>query len=883
MPDRAAAVGVAQSASEAAELKVALSEQQAALANGDISRIREKSTALYASAARELAATEGALDHPAEAIALYRRAVTVKPTVRGRLELASALLRTGDPKAAADEALTATEIDPQDSRAWAVRGGALRAAKREKDAVVAFEESLRLHPNADVAYALGGTLLALHEKAKADALFAQILKASGDDPIWYVEVGDAYREAEYRPEAILAFQEAIRRDPRVAHAEFFLGLTYLESNQWGPSSDSFRHLREAVRLAPRDYVSNFYLGALESTDGSDLASSDRHLRTAAEVDATQPEVWLYLGLNANREHRTAEAKVDLRRAIDLTGKDEPRNNYQVRKAYFALGRLLIAEGNRGEGAELLTRYRVAEQAAVAESGSTIRSRTAAAGGDAPATIGDDSTDAGPAMAELKPRSVLAAIDSPATGAVSRGLAPEMQRSLAEREAVLRHVLATSGNDLGTAQAREQRYDEALKTFADAVSWETPAMPALLRNEGAAAFRLAKYDQAAVALAAYFDRLDPTQTRGAPQGNAGTRADARERSASSAINKAAGEAPSKAENNRRAGSSGSAGTSSAASDSAAGGGNSVTSAGNSGTGAGSLGAGAGNSGAVAGHSGAGDSGAGAVRSGGGAVRSGTYAGGLGVGAGDERARMMLAMSEFSLGRFADASRSFAMIAGAAQADSRAAYAWAYALARTGQAQEANRLARDLAQRPLPIDQRMLACHLFVETEDYEGSASCYRRAYAEDATVRLAHFEVGEALVRLDRAAEALPELRAELRLSPEDANVQYALAYALLQGSEKDEAQRMLERLAREHPEQAEARYQLGKLLLEQGKAVEAIGHLEASERASGGSLEAAPDYVHYQLGTAYRKAGRAADADRELKLYREIKDRKRGGSASRD
>jgi hypothetical protein len=33
---------------------------------------------------------------------------------------------------------------------------------------------------------------------------------------------------------------------------------------------------------------------------------------------------------------------------------------------------------------------------------------------------------------------------------------------------------------------------------------------------------------------------------------------------------------------------------------------------------------------------------------------------------------------------------------------------------------------------------------------------------------------------------------------------------------------------------------------------------------------------VHYQLQAAYRKAGRAADADRELAIYKQIKEQAR-------
>ena len=760
---------------EAKELQAAIAMQQQALAGGDADRVRATSAGLYAVALRQLAATElvqeqasGSARGYGRAIELYRRSLEVMPTVAGRMELAAALLRSGDAKAAADEALTATEMDPESASAWAVRGGALRAAKREKDAVVALRESLRLQPNARVAYALGCALLAEHEREQADAVFGQLLKASGDEAIWYVEVGDAYRSADDLPAAVRAFEEALRRDPRVPHGEFFLGLTYLQMNQWGPNPESFRHLREAVRLMPQDYVSNFYLGALESTAGTDLGSSDRHLRAAAAADGRQPEVWLYLGLNANREHRTEEAKTDLRRAIELTGRDEGRNNYQVRKACFALGRLLVSEGQRAEGQKLLARYSADEQAAVAEAGETIRGRADAANGDvyALATAGG-AADAGtqPAGGAVGAAGA-GVVTEPGRAAQTSGAEVGEERGLRAREVALRHILATSGNDLGTAEARAQQYDAALATFTEAVQWETPPMPALLRNEGSAAFRLGHFAEAAGALRQYF------------------------------------------------------------------------------------------------------------------AREGPAAGGQG---GDDRAHVMLAMAEFNQGQFAEAAKAFGAAEAATRGDARTTYSWAYSLAHSGLAQEANRLASELAAGEMPVEQRMLVCHLFVDTEDYAGSAACYRRAYAEDATVRLAHYQVGEALVRMDRAAEALPEYRAELALSPDDPNVQYALAYALLQTSQKAEAQQQLEALTVRHPEQAEAQYQLGKLLLEQGRAAEAVARLEMSEKASGAEAGGTPDYVHYQLGMAYRRVGRGADADRELALYREIKDRKRAGASSHD
>ena len=58
------------------------------------------------------------------------------------------------------------------------------------------------------------------------------------------------------------------------------------------------------------------------------------------------------------DHRTVRPSLWrrlLRKAIQLTGADEARNNYQIRRAYYALGRLLMSEGKRDEGAAAYVR------------------------------------------------------------------------------------------------------------------------------------------------------------------------------------------------------------------------------------------------------------------------------------------------------------------------------------------------------------------------------------------------------------------------------------------------------------------------------------------------------------------------------------------------
>lgn len=239
--------------------------------------------------------------------------------------------------------------------------------------------------------------------------------------------------------------------------------------------------------------------------------------------------------------------------------------------------------------------------------------------------------------------------------------------------------------------------------------------------------------------------------------------------------------------------------------------------------------------------------------------------------DGRSHMMLAMSLFSLGRFPEADEAFASIPMLASQDPRAAYSWAYSLARSGQQQHANQIAEVLARQELPSDVMSLVCHLYMDTENYEQSAACFRKAYQADPNLKLAHYQVAESLIRLDRPAEAVSELKQELTLSPDNTDVRYSLAFALLQNSQKREAIEILKELTNSHPTHAQAQYQLGKALLEEGETVAAVTHLEQAEQN-----DPSPDYIHYQLQAAYRKAGRIEDADRELRIYREIKSRSR-------
>lgn len=243
--------------------------------------------------------------------------------------------------------------------------------------------------------------------------------------------------------------------------------------------------------------------------------------------------------------------------------------------------------------------------------------------------------------------------------------------------------------------------------------------------------------------------------------------------------------------------------------------------------------------------------------------------------DSTCRTLLATSLFSTQQYAEAARHFDAVRDSVLADPQMTYAWAFSLSRSNQPKQARLLLAKLTAQPLSAEMLVAVGEVYSSLGDYKEGLHCFQKAVVLDPAVKKAHNDAGSALLRLDHPADAIPEFREELKINPGDPDVQYRLAYALLQTSQPDQALPLLRDIVAAHPDHARARYDLGRELLRNGKTDEAIQNLEAAAH-----LDPSRDYVHYQLQAAYRKAGRVQDADRELKLYREIKAHNRQRSA---
>jgi tetratricopeptide (TPR) repeat protein len=153
-----------------------------------------------------------------------------------------------------------------------------------------------------------------------------------------------------------------------------------------------------------------------------------------------------------------------------------------------------------------------------------------------------------------------------------------------------------------------------------------------------------------------------------------------------------------------------------------------------------------------------------------------------------------------------------------------------------------------------------------------------------------------ARIKLDLGQLEIAErqMRAYLKLMPEDASAHYGLGRILQMGQQPDLARAEFQQSIELQPRQTESFYQLGEIALSQAhydEALAAYNHALTKDPLHGGALTgigivlfrlkqydkaadtlvraiaAAPTYqpAHYYLGLTLSRLGRKADADREL------------------
>jgi len=490
-----------QPAPAPAELAKRLAAAQDAKASGDPSRIALANQSLIAIALRDLAQLRLIQSAYPQAAELYRRSLDFEDLPNTRIDLGIAELQANRPDEAIAESIRVLAVDPNNARAFNLRGQAWMKKGEYSKAADALDHASRLNPDVETFYSLGICLLQTKDakdKQRASAVFQQMIQWAGDSGSLHVMFGRAYRDANDMPAAIREFKRAIALDPATPHAHYFLALATFAVNEWQATPEIKIEFAKELEHFPHDYLANYILGFIASSERR-YEVSDKHLEASVAIRSDWPEPWLYMGLNAYAQGDMKRAEQMFRRAVELTGTDESRSNFQVRRAYVDLGRILANSGRAEESAVYLAKARDLQNKILQQSQQNISAMALAGGAGSAAAIVPLNPKTESEAAPLLPQETdpFARVDA---AVMAHANLTEPQRAAADAEENrLRSVLGLSFNDLATSEAVRKEYLAALGHYQEAERWD-PDIPGLAKNLGLSAFRINNYPEAIRGLA-----------------------------------------------------------------------------------------------------------------------------------------------------------------------------------------------------------------------------------------------------------------------------------------------------------------------------------------------------------------------------------------------
>ena len=451
---------------------------------GDLDRAAGQYREFLAAALDEVANGRSWTGDSAKASALFEEALALtpaSPTIE--LDYARAASRAGDfnhAETLARGLLNQDSIDPrQQAQAHEILGLTLRGMFRDQDARKELEAAVALDPNFTNQYELAAVCLSIDEEKCAVQAFDWIQASTPDTPALHMTIGLAYGHSDFTSRGVEEFKKVIAEDPRYPEAHYCVAAALLavgEDEKTLVEAES--ELKEELTISPNDFLTYAALGKI-AVSYHRYAEAEGYLKRAIALNAKSPDAFLYMGQMDYEINRLSEAETNLRKAIQLTT-DISRNHFQIQKAHFLLGRILMQEHRATEAhAEMQIAHEFTEKALNEDKNKLAAMLPANGAGNA----GSDTS------AALSPASAPQSVDP---AALSK------QKAL---EAELAPPIADGYNNLGAIAASQGKYPDALKSFERARAWR-PGLEGLDLNLGRAAFMAADFSEAIPPLTRY---------------------------------------------------------------------------------------------------------------------------------------------------------------------------------------------------------------------------------------------------------------------------------------------------------------------------------------------------------------------------------------------
>jgi tetratricopeptide (TPR) repeat protein len=442
----------------------------------------------------ELALGEAGLGDYAKAAPYFDTALALEPnSPELRLDYARAAMDFGDldhARTLARQLLREEAGNPAGlAAAHEIMGRTLLRMNEDQQARTELEAAMSLKPNFADAYNLAIACLDMDDDQCADRLFTSLEATYGDTPQIHMELGRAWGESDFQPRAEVEFKKVIAEDPKFPEAHYCLAATYLEENVPSKVPLAEKELTEELTVTPNDFLTYAALGKLAVVQ-QNYAAAAKYLSRAIELNPKSPDAWLYQGQMQYNQQQWAQAEHSLRQAIQLTA-DPSRNHYQIQKACYLLGRILMREGKEKDAAAQMQMAQKYMQSDLSRDKSRLtgmqgQTQQGMGGSQTTLALRDNTVNADPAA---------------------------VQRLAAFQEQVA-PAIADSYNNLGVIAASVRDFSAATSWFQSAAEWN-PAMPGLNYNWGRAAFAAGRFGDALMPLESYLNaHPDDTHMRAA---------------------------------------------------------------------------------------------------------------------------------------------------------------------------------------------------------------------------------------------------------------------------------------------------------------------------------------------------------------------------------
>jgi tetratricopeptide (TPR) repeat protein len=416
-----------------------------------------------------------------EARDAFQRASTSAADSSAALQsLAGVDLQMGDAATAIAILTRLVAANSRDGQNRRLLAEALLANGQAEEAVQELEETAHAIPDdPEIKYALASGYLLLKKVDAADRLFREVAEAR-PLPETYVLIGRTYRDAGQYDRARTALTTALRMNPRVRRAHYYLGTLAVMEEGVTRLPEAITEFQQELRLAPTDPTTNLRLGMalVEAQRDSEALPA---LEVAVRADPASADASYYLGRCQLALDRASSAVTSLRRALELAAAAPQTDDSRLRSIHYQLGVALQKAGAREDAA---THFAEAQRFA-AKRLATERDR-----------LGRYLADAGDANDVVQVAPLLDT--SPFSG-----LTPQ-QRGDTERRT--RTALARAYVNLGVMHAQKQRFARAAEFFEQAVGVDVD-FPQAQYSLGVAYFNAQQYEKAVAPLAHALD-ADP---------------------------------------------------------------------------------------------------------------------------------------------------------------------------------------------------------------------------------------------------------------------------------------------------------------------------------------------------------------------------------------